>query len=177
VVDESGGTAAEGVHRWTVGGAVVEHPERGDLLLVRNVRRGGRWDWTPPGGVIEHHEDLLVGLGREVEEETGLQVRAWSGLLYEVRIEAVDLRWDLRVEVHRSGEVAGSLEVGDDPDGIVVDARWANPVTARDLLESTQPWVREPLLEWLDERWTTPRTFGFRVHGTDAASTTVERTA
>jgi hypothetical protein len=104
-------------------------------------------------------------------------VQAWSGLLYEVRIEAVDLRWDLRVEVHRSGAVTGSLATGDDPDGIVVDARWADPVTARDLLGSTQPWVREPLLEWIEERWTTPRTFGFRVHGTDAASTTVERTA
>ncbi len=169
--------ADDGFHRWTVGGAVLEHPERGDLLLVRNVRRGGRWDWTPPGGVIERHEDLLVGLGREVEEETGLRVEAWAGLLYEVRIEAVDLRWDLRVEVHRSTTVTGSLTTGDDPDGIVVDATWADTKRATELLESTQPWVREPLLEWLRERWSTPRAFGFRVLGTDPASSTVERTA
>ena len=39
---------------WLVGGAVIEGPA--GLLLVRNRRRDGSFDWSPPGGVI----DLVV---------------------------------------------------------------------------------------------------------------------
>ena len=55
---------------WLVGGAIVEGPD--GLLLVRNRRRNGALDWSPPGGVIDAGESVLEGLTREVEEETGL---------------------------------------------------------------------------------------------------------
>ena len=72
---------------WLVGGALIESAD--GLLLVRNRRRDGSHDWSTPGGVIEEGEDLLVGLAREVEEETGLVVTEWAaGPLYEVRILA-----------------------------------------------------------------------------------------
>ena len=61
------------------------------VLLVRNQRRGGYEDWSTPGGVIDADDaSLLAGLTREVEEETGLRVREWSGPLYEVRALAPD---------------------------------------------------------------------------------------
>ena len=73
-----------GVHEWTVAGGLLETPD--GVLLVRNLRRGGLEDWSTPGGVIDADDaDLLAGLTREVEEETGLRVREWSGPLYEVR--------------------------------------------------------------------------------------------
>ncbi len=69
---------------FTVAGALVESPE--GLLLVRNVRRNGRTDWSTPGGVIDPTDATLrAGLAREVEEETGLRVTEWEGPLYEVR--------------------------------------------------------------------------------------------
>ena len=65
------------VREWTVAGGLLETPE--GVLLVRNLRRGGFEDWSTPGGVIDDDDaDLLAGLTREVEEETGLR-RASSG--------------------------------------------------------------------------------------------------
>jgi 8-oxo-dGTP diphosphatase len=137
------------VHEWTVAGAVIEGPE--GILLVQNRRRNGSLDWTPPGGVIEVHsgETVLDGLAREVEEETGLRVTDWEGPIYEVSALAAGMGWRMRVEVYRALAVEGEVHVGDDPDGIVVDAAWVDPSSCEVHLAGGHPWVREPLTEWL----------------------------
>ena len=153
-----------------VGGAVIESglvgpddPAR--VLLVENVRGNGTSDWTPPGGVIDHGESVTAGLGREVLEETGFRVTGWAGPLYEIEAEAPGLEWTLRVEVHRALGVSGRLVVGADPDGIVVGAEWVDPTECEGRLGGAHPWVREPLLEWLDERWSGSRMFRYRIEG------------
>lgn len=158
---------------WLVGGAIVEGP--GGLLLVRNRRRNGALDWSPPGGVIDAGESVIEGLTREVAEETGLTVSAWSGPAYEIEADAPDLGWTLRVEVHIATEVSGELTV-DDPDGIVVDARYVAGIDCADHLVDAHPWVREPLADWLHERWDGSRRFGYRIGGTDLTSLRVVRT-
>src|SRR6478609_5783496 len=133
---------------FTVAGALVESPE--GLLLVRNVRRNGRTDWSTPGGVIDPTDATLrAGLAREVEEETGLRVTAWEGPLYEVRAVAHELGWIMRCEVHRALAFEGDLVV-DDPDGIVVEATFAQADSCGEFLA---PWVREPLADWIEQRW------------------------
>lgn len=146
------------------------------VLLVGNRRRNGSVDWTPPGGVIEIHEgeELLDGLGREVEEETGLRVTEWAGPLYSVTAEAPGLGWKLRAEVHLALAWDGELAV-DDPDGIVVDARFVDVRGCDGLLDGCHPWVREPLSDWLAQRWDVERSFGYLVDGADIASLTVTR--
>ncbi len=111
------------VKDWGVAGGIVLDGDA--LLLVQNRRRNGAFDWSPPGGVIEiaEGEAVVDGLTREVEEETGLRVSAWAGPIYEVRADAPGLGWRLRAEVHVALEYEGDLRV-DDPDGIVVDARF-----------------------------------------------------
>ncbi len=109
------------VRDWLVGGALIESPD--GLLLVQNRRRDGSHDWSTPGGVIEEGEELLAGLAREVEEETGLVVTEWAGPVYEVLIVAPEMGWRLRVEAHLAVAFEGELTVAD-PDGIVVDARF-----------------------------------------------------
>jgi 8-oxo-dGTP diphosphatase len=158
---------------WVVGGALIVNDD--GLLLVQNRRRNGTHDWTPPGGVIDDGETLIDGLTREVEEETGLRVTEWSGPVYEVRCEAPDLGWSLRVEAHLALAYEGELRV-DDPDGIVVDARFVGVDECGAHLDGGHPWVCEPLSEWLTERWADElRPYGFHVSGDDPRSLVVTR--
>jgi 8-oxo-dGTP pyrophosphatase MutT (NUDIX family) len=139
-----------------------------NLLLVCNQRRNGSLDWSTPGGVIdETDENVLAGLTREVEEETGLLVRAWEGPLYQVTAVALDLGWVMHCEVHRALAFDGELRVAD-PDGIVVDAAFVPKDEVRGRLDECFHWVREPLAEWLLERWEpgASRGFHYDVRGT-----------
>jgi len=160
------------MRQWLVGGGLILG-ESG-LLLVRNRRRNGDHDWSPPGGVIDEGETLLAGLTREVEEETGVVVSAWQGPVYEVEVEAPGLGWHLRVEAHVAVDYTGDLHV-DDPDGIVVDAAFVDPGACDGHLATCRPWVSEPLGAWLAERWEQPRRFRYLVDGDDPARAVVTR--
>jgi ADP-ribose pyrophosphatase YjhB (NUDIX family) len=159
---------------WVVGAAVIEGP--GGVLLVRNRRRGGRHDWTPPGGVIEvdDGEGILDGLAREVWEETGLSVTEWEGPIYDIVAEAPGLGWSLRVECYRAVVFEGELAIAD-PDGIVVDARYVTMDQCGGHLEGNHRWVTEPLLEWLGGPWAGIRSFSYHVAGDDVATAVVTR--
>lgn len=133
-------------------------------------------DWSPPGGVVEvaDGEGVVDGLTREVEEETGLRVTAWEGPVYQVDAEALDMGWHLRVEVHRALEFEGDL-VADDPDDIVVDARFFALDALDDPVASMWLPTHEPLLAWLAERWTDARIYRYRVEGPDRATMNIIR--
>jgi 8-oxo-dGTP diphosphatase len=152
------------VKEWVVAGALIEGPQ--GVLLVANQRRDGSVDWTTPGGVVDPGETVIDGLTREVREETGLTVHAWEGPVYEIEALAPDMGWHLRVEVHRAVEVSGDLVV-DDPDGIVVDACWVPGGDCGPRLAGSHRWVREPLVAWIDERWSDLRCYRYRIAGTD----------
>ncbi|WP_195210250.1 NUDIX hydrolase [Actinomarinicola tropica] len=160
------------MREWLVAGGLILGPE--GLLLVKNVRRNGRADWTPPGGVIDEGEDLVTGLTREVKEETGLTVESWLGPVYRLETMAPGLGWHMRFEAHLAVEVSGELAI-DDPDGIVVDAAWVDVDVCGERLATTHPWVREPLVEWLAERWDDERSFGYHVDGANPADLVVRR--
>ena len=154
------------MREWTVASGLLETPD--GVLLVRNVRRGGFEDWSTPGGVIDDEDDdVLAGLTREVEEETGIVVHEWSGPLYEVHAYAPDMGWRMRCEVHLAVEFSGDLRI-DDPDGIVVEAAFIPPDECHERLASCPLWVREPLGAWLRDRWAPGegKGFHFEVHGT-----------
>lgn len=164
------------MRRWSVAGAILESSD--GMLLVENRRFDGRVDWTPPGGVIEdaEGEELLAGLTREVEEETGLCVVEWDRLLYRVEAFAPDLGWHMTAHIWRAHSWRGELTVGDDPDGIVTAALWSSEAARGELLASAQQWVGEPLLEWCRVRWDVePEPYRYRVDGTPAVGFSVSR--
>ncbi|MDQ1444778.1 MAG: 8-oxo-dGTP diphosphatase [Acidimicrobiaceae bacterium] len=154
----------EAVREWLVASGIIEGP--GSLLLVQNRRRDGRMDWSPPGGVIEvaDGESVREGLTREVHEETGITVTEWAGPVWSVEAEAEAAGWRLNVEVFRAVAYEGEITV-DDPDGIVVDARFVPVDDCQVQLASTWLPTHEPLVAWLAERWTDSRSFKYRVHG------------
>jgi 8-oxo-dGTP diphosphatase len=160
------------MRQWLVGGGLILG-EAG-LLLVRNRRRDGDHDWSPPGGVIDEGETLLAGLTREVAEETGVVVSRWRGPVYEVEVEAPGLGWHLRVEAHVALEFAGEVRV-EDPDGIVVDAEYVDPAACPGHLAGCRPWVSEPLGAWLTERWEARRRFRYLLDGDDPRRAVVTR--
>lgn len=157
---------------WVVGGALIESDE--GVLLVCNRRRDGSCDWSTPGGVIDAGETMLEGLAREVREETGLTVTAWEGPIYGIWIHAPDMGWRLRVETWRAVSFGGDVSL-DDPDGIVIDARFVALAECASRLGDNSPWVHEPLLAWLDERWSGGRDFTYHVAGPDRATAVVTR--
>jgi 8-oxo-dGTP diphosphatase len=162
------------VHRWLVAGALIEADD--GLLMVHNRRRNGREDWSTPGGVIDPGESVLGGLSREVQEETGLLVTEWEGPVYEIEAEAPDLGWSLRVEVHRAVAYEGEIVV-DDPDGIVVDARFVDAEECGVLLDGCHRWVGEPLGVWIGGARDHGRSYRYVVRGRDLHGLEVERTA
>ena len=169
---QTAGMSDGAMRSWVVGGGLILGD--GGLLLVRNRRRDGSHDWSPPGGVIEDGESLVDGLTREVAEETGVEVLGWDGPVYEVHVDAPDLGWRARIEVHAAREYRGDLHV-DDPDGIVVDAAWVAPTSCEGHLADCRRWVREPLLTWIDATGagTRPwpaRAFRYHLAGRDPAT-------
>jgi 8-oxo-dGTP diphosphatase len=161
------------VRQWLVGSALIENED--GLLLVANRRRDGRLDWTPPGGVIDEGENVLEGLTREVEEETGLRVTVWEGPVYLVDAEAIDAGWHMKVEVFRAVEYEGDINI-DDPDGIVEEARFV-PVDECEATLRAATWelISEPVGAWLTERWTEARTYRYSVAGANRAEMIVTR--
>ena len=151
---------------------MIEGPQ--GLLLVRNRRRDGSVDWTPPGGVIDAGETVVEGLAREVREETGLRVTEWAGLLYEIEAHAPDMGWTLRVEAWKAATWEGEIEIAD-PDGIVEAACWVPAEQCPGHLDGGSPWVAEPVGEWLRGPWSGQRSFGYRIAGADRASLVVTR--
>ena len=157
---------------WTVGGGVIF--DSGRILMVHNHRRGGRTDWSTPGGVIDEGETVLEGLTREVQEETGLAVQDWSGPVYTVSAEAIDMNWTLGVEVHLAESYSGELHI-DDPDGIVRAAEWVQREDIAELLDGQQLWLREPLMGYLNDDGPKSGEYNYRIYGSSHSELRVER--
>jgi ADP-ribose pyrophosphatase YjhB (NUDIX family) len=109
----------------------------GELLLVQQRYPGDLHSyWGLPGGRVESGEGLLVGLGRELHEETGLTLVRTPTIAFVLQIlrqtEQGHQQW---LACHFACEVEGSLDPHD-PDGLVLSAHWVEEHTALSHLET-----------------------------------------
>jgi 8-oxo-dGTP diphosphatase len=160
------------MRQWKVAGGLITNDD--GLLLVANRRRDGRIDWSTPGGVVDEGETPLFALSREVQEETGLAVATWSRLCWTTEVHFIDLEMHLEVEVHMAEAYDGSIVV-DDPDGIVVEAHFLDSATIDVRLESSPPWVAEPMRHWIAGLWSGSRHYEYRALGRSPGEMTSER--
>lgn len=101
-------------------GGVVIHRHR--VLLIRRGSEPLKGEWSIPGGLLEVGEELAEGVGRELKEETGLDVEPLEIVAAFDRI----MREGKRVKYHyviidyvcrlKSGRLR--------PASDVLDARW-----------------------------------------------------
>jgi 8-oxo-dGTP diphosphatase len=118
-------------------GAVVVHD--GNLLMVQRDKDPGRGLWSLPGGRVEHGEYLAAALGREVAEETGLDVRVGDLLgIFEVVGDEHYVILDFVATVANDTEPRAA--------GDVAAARWV-PLDEVDSLPCTPRFV-ETLRAW-----------------------------
>ncbi len=149
-------------------GGVVRQPS-GEVLLVHNIRKDGRSDWSTPGGVVDEGETFVEALTRETFEESGITVPQWSGPLYRVEVFAPGLGFHLRVEAHLALSFDGEITI-EDPDGIVVDAQWVDLAQVPSQLDTSSVFVAEPLLAHLHDGIDDGRLFGYEIDGTERGS-------
>jgi 8-oxo-dGTP diphosphatase len=96
------------MHSVSVAAAIID--DEGRFLAIRRADNGA---WEPPGGVLELDESIEVGLVREVEEETGLQVEpmALTGVYKNMRRGIVALVFRCRVLGETARPTPEALEV------------------------------------------------------------------
>lgn len=122
----------------------------GELLLVQQQGPGDLHPhWWLPSGQVEPGEGLLVGLRREVLEETGLTLVGTPTIAFVVQVlrhrEGSLQQW---LVCHFACEVAGNLNP-QDPDGLVLSAHWVQEQVALAHLGKNSDYDCEPLRRWL----------------------------
>ena len=104
-------------HEPKVAVGVMIEDDRGRVLLVRRAVVPGLGLWAFPSGFMEYDEDPRAAARREVEEETGLQVRI-EGVLDVTSMSEEPRRGVLILFTGKP--IGGVLLPGDD----VSEARW-----------------------------------------------------
>ena len=106
-----------------VGGVIISD---GRALLVRRGSPPLEGQWSIPGGMLESGETLLLGVRRELLEETGIEVKVLE--LIEV-FERINLDGEGKARYHYvvldylCEAVRGEARAGSD----VTDVAWASP--------------------------------------------------
>lgn len=127
---------------WTVPcvGAIV-HDASGRLLVIQRGREPSRGRWSVPGGRVHEGEGFAAAVGREVREETGLDVRVGDMVGAVARSAPDGSTYDIRdYRAHLAG--SSRPHAGDDAD----DARWVGMAELRAL--PTSPGLIEALEDW-----------------------------
>jgi ADP-ribose pyrophosphatase YjhB (NUDIX family) len=116
-------TSREYPERPIVGvGGVVIHKER--VLLIRRAHQPLQGEWSIPGGGLDVGETIVQGVRRELEEETGIDVRVLDHIeTFEriVRDGSGHVQYHYVILDYLCGLAGGELRAGGD----ATDVAWA----------------------------------------------------
>lgn len=104
-------------------GAVVIHNEC--ILLVKRGKQPAQGEWAIPGGSVELGETLQAAAEREIQEETGITIRAGK-VIYTFDTIVMDgdrARFHYVILDLEAAYIAGEPQAGDD----VLAADWFRP--------------------------------------------------
>jgi 8-oxo-dGTP diphosphatase len=104
-----------------VGGVTIRD---GSVLLMRRARPPLQGEWSIPGGGLEVGEAIAEGVRREVEEETGIQVRVLDHIeTFEriVRDDSGRVQYHYVILDYLCEAIGGELRAGGD----ATDVAWA----------------------------------------------------
>lgn len=134
-------------------GGVVVHERR--VLLVQRGREPMKGQWSLPGGLLELGESLEAAVTREVEEETGMQVRPVELIELLDRIDREDerVRYHYVIADYLCFVTGGQLRAGSDADGV----RWVE----RSEWNSRSAFVLDPVtVRVIEAGWQRARALG-----------------
>ncbi|SFS77138.1 NUDIX hydrolase [Marininema halotolerans] len=123
---------------------LIQHPETGHILMVKN-RRGDSFDYSLPGGGVESSETLQQGAIREVEEETGYIIKPTGILAINEKILPEKKEHLLFITFH--GSIIGGKETLTRPDEILA-IEWVETSIASErmpYLPSVEALLRQQL--------------------------------
>jgi 8-oxo-dGTP diphosphatase len=130
--------------------ASVVARRNGKLLLVQQQDPTDPLpSWGLPGGQVEPGEELLVGLQRELLEETGLTLLGTPTIAFVVQVlRETEEGMQESLACHFACEVTGQIGP-QDPDGLVLSAHWVDEHVALEHLGMLSWYDCEPLRLWL----------------------------
>jgi ADP-ribose pyrophosphatase YjhB (NUDIX family) len=132
---------------------------RDDTLLL--VEQQGPGDpeptWMLPGGRVEDGETLVVALGRELAEETGMALTGNPRIAFVVDLVAGSDRY---TAISFACDAGGTL-APNDPDGLVRAAAWLEPVEALARLRRIEWYDCVPLERFLSGEAPTGALYSF----------------
>ncbi|MEI4770424.1 NUDIX hydrolase [Psychrobacillus sp. FJAT-51614] len=117
--------------RVNVASALI-HDDNGYILLVKNRKKGDSFYWGLPGGAVEENETLEQAVIREVTEETGYKIKITGlnsireALFSERDHHALIITFNAKI-------IDGQININD-PDNDIVEARWVDYGTAKELM-------------------------------------------
>ncbi|ENQ3106329.1 8-oxo-dGTP diphosphatase [Bacillus sp. 491mf] len=104
-----------------------------NILIVKNIK-GDSFYWGLPGGAVEGEETLEQAVIREVKEETGYNIAV--DRLHSVREMLFEERGHHALIITFYAKIIdGEININD-PDHDIVEVRWANGETVKELMPS-----------------------------------------
>ncbi|CAG9614670.1 NADH pyrophosphatase [Bacillus rhizoplanae] len=104
-----------------------------NILIVKNIKSDSFY-WSLPGGAVEGEETLEQAVIREVKEETGFNIVV-TGLSSVREVFFEERGHHALIITFHAKIIDGEININD-PDNDIVEVRWANSETVRELMPS-----------------------------------------